>query len=160
MIKSSHHILNESLLDRLIDHEPDKTHESNKTQQQQLSDFYISIHRDLENLLNTRNLNLFDDTNCKNLNFSILNYGLPDLFNHPHSLNDQTEFVRKLRNIIETFEPRIKNIELSIVHNDDLTEKILRFRITGWLHIEPTPALITLNSTLNPENYFFQLTSA
>ncbi len=148
-----------SLLDKLIDQEPDKNVETNKTQQQQLSDLYASIHRDLENLLNTRSLD-FSQKNHTNLNFSLLNYGLPDLFNHPPSLHYQTEFIQKLRDAIKIFEPRLKNVELCILHHDDITERTLRFRITGWLNIDPTPALMTLDSTLNPENYSFQLATA
>lgn len=151
--------LSSSLLDKLIDHEPDKIVETSRTQQQQLSDLYSSIHRDLENLLNTRSLDFFQKSH-HNLNFSLLNYGLPDLFNQPLSLDYQTEFIQNLRNVIETFEPRLKNVELFILHHDDLTERTLRFRISGWLHIDPAPALITLDSTLNPENYSFQLVPA
>ncbi len=146
-----------SFLDRLIDQEPDKIIEDNKRQQQQLSDHYGSIHRDLENLLNTRCLDAL--SNNKHLNFSLLNYGLPDLFNHPPSLYYQTEFIQKLRHTIEIFEPRLKNIQVFILYHDELAERILRFRITGWLDIDPTPALMTLDSTLNPENYSFHLTS-
>lgn len=151
--------LSSSLLDKLIDHEPDKIVGPNKTQQQQLSDLYSSIHRDLEYLLNTRRLEFFQKSH-HHLNSSLLNYGLPDLFNQPLSLDYQTEFIRKLRNAIDTFEPRLKNVEIFILHHDDITERTLRFRITGWLHIDPAPALITLDSTLNPENYSFQLTPA
>lgn len=151
-----------SLLDKLIDQKPDKNHESHKTQQQLLSDLYASIHRDLENLLNTRSLEIFQNINTQDysfLNNSLLNYGLPDLFNNPLSLHYQTKFIQKLRSVIETFEPRLKNIELFILDNMDLTERTFRFRITGWLQLDPTPTLITLDSTLNPENYSFHLIS-
>lgn len=126
---------------------------------QQVPEFYKNIHQDLENLLNTRNSGIFYQEDNSLINASIINYGLRDLFNSPSTTHYKNDFIHILKNTIENFEPRLKNIEISILPNNDPSERTLRFRIIGTLHLNATTTLITLDSTINPENHSLQLSA-
>jgi len=71
--------LRPSILDRLIDNDPNNNVEVDPDQHQKLKDLRDSVRRDLENLLNTRFRMLEPDSQFKEIQKSLLNYGLPDL---------------------------------------------------------------------------------
>ena len=68
-----------SILDRLLDDEPQMQTEADKSRHQQLRDLRNSVRRDLQNLLNTRHRMVSPPDECTQLDISLLNYGLPDL---------------------------------------------------------------------------------
>ena len=71
--------LTPSLLDRLIDLEPGNTREVPKSRTQVLAELKQSVRRDLENLLNTRWRATRISEDLKELEFSLANYGIPDV---------------------------------------------------------------------------------
>lgn len=62
--------LRASVLDRLIDHEPDRKTESEKNRHQFFTEIKESVRRDLETLLNTRFRCLSPPEECKELDVS------------------------------------------------------------------------------------------
>ena len=68
-----------SLLDRLIDEEPDDSREPPKSRSQLLRELKQSIRRDLENLLNTRQRCRSWPENFDELTVSLVSYGIPDM---------------------------------------------------------------------------------
>ena len=71
--------LRASILDRLIDNDPNNNIEKDADQHQKLKDLRNSVRRDLVNLLNTRFRMIEPDSDLIEVNKSLLNYGLPDL---------------------------------------------------------------------------------
>ena len=67
-----------SVLDRLLDDDPEISREAPASRHQVLRELKMAVRRDLENLLNTRVRCLALPAHCKELNQSLVNYGLPD----------------------------------------------------------------------------------
>ena len=67
-----------SVLDRLIDEEPEVQREAPRSRNQVLRELKQAVRRDLENLLNTRRRCQGWPGELKELEKSLVNYGLPD----------------------------------------------------------------------------------
>ncbi|AHK14844.1 MULTISPECIES: type VI secretion system baseplate subunit TssE [Thalassolituus] len=112
-----------------------------------------SIRRDLENLFNTRYCCVSPPEAYKNLDDSVLNYGLPDLSTiNMSSFDSRNDFCRKIEKTVLKYEPRIKTVKVktdAVLDNEDPT---IRFRVEATLHMNPVQELMIFESTLNPIN--------
>lgn len=140
-----------SILDRLIDHEPDKQVESEKDRFQFMRELRESVRRDLEALLNTRFRIFSPDKDMKQLDKSLINYGLPDLATVNLIDEDiKNDFCRTLESTIRTYEPRFKSVSVTTLQNADPLDRTVRFRIDAMLHADPAPEVIIFDSILEP----------
>lgn len=143
--------LRPSVLDRLIDNNPDINVEKDPDQHQQLKQLRNSVRRDLENLLNTRYRMLEPPDEYTELQKSLLNYGLPDLAIVNISDNiKRKEFIEHLETILIEFEPRFKTVKVSYMENSDSLDRSLRFRIDATLYADPSPETVVFDSVLEP----------
>ncbi len=131
-----HENLQASILDRLIDNEPEVSFEPVQFRLLDMRQVKARVIRDLENLLNTRRLADPPDAEFTELNRSVLIYGLKDYT----SLSPRSASVRKLlrqdiERAIARFEPRLKNVKIQL--EADQKGHSLRFRINAVLVIEP-----------------------
>lgn len=143
--------LRPSILDRLLDNDPDNNMEKDLDQHQQLKELRNSVRRDLVNLLNTRFRMLEPDDEFNELKKSLLNYGLPDLA----TLNiankaKQKEFIDDLELLLIEFEPRFKSVKVNYMQNTDSLDRTLRFRIDATLYADPSPEVVVFDSILEP----------
>ena len=148
-----------SVLDRLLDAEPDVKREPEKSRVQILRDLKISVRRDLESLLNTRKraVPFADDLN--ELEVSLVNYGIPDFTGQQLSgPAAREEFRRKVEAVIRVYEPRFKTVKVTLVENDSPIERTLRFRIDGLLYAEPAPEPVVFDTALEPSTGSFEVT--
>lgn len=140
-----------SILDRLIDHEPERKAESEKDRFQVMRELRESVRRDLEALLNTRYRIMAPDKSMKELDKSLLNYGLPDLATINLVDEDiRSDFCRTLETTIKTYEPRFKSVSVTTLQNADPQDRTVRFRIDAMLHADPAPEVIIFDSILEP----------
>ena len=138
-------------MDRLLDNEPHISVETDQSQHQHLVQLRNSVRRDVENLLNTRYRLIAPDEEYRQLEDSLLNYGLPDLATV--NIIDQERknaFINDLKNIIKRFEPRFKSINIHYLDNPNKDDHTLRFRIDGVLYADPAPEIVIFDSTLEP----------
>lgn len=143
--------LRPSILDRLIDNDPDNTVEKDSDQHQKLKELRNSVRRDLENLLNTRFRMVEPADEYTELKKSLLNYGLPDLATV--NISDkikQKEFINHLESILIDFEPRFKTVKVNYMENADSLDRSLRFRIDATLYADPSPEVVVFDSILEP----------
>ena len=143
--------LRPSILDRLIDNDPDNTVEMDMEQHQKLKQLRQSVRRDLESLFNTRFRMVEPESSLTEVNKSMLNYGLPDLATV--NISDKMkrkEFIEKLESILIEFEPRFKSIKVSYQENTDSLDRTLRFRINATLYADPSPEVVIFDSVLEP----------
>jgi type VI secretion system protein ImpF len=135
-----------SILDRLIDHEPEVSHE---TVQHRLADIRAikqSVIRDVENLLNTRRKIFPVPEEFREVNNSLFVYGLPDFSSlNPRSPQVKQMLRRDIEQTVARFERRLKNIKVQVEMSDKMEQKI-RFRITGILNIEPLSEPVTFDT--------------
>lgn len=137
-----------SLLDRLLDDEPDNLKEVPRNKVQALREIKESVRRDLQNLLNTRTYSRGWPEQYTELNSSLLNYGLPD-FGGLSTLTVERETFRQLiEDTIRCHEPRFVEVKVQLVGESNLEDRTLQFRIDVLLHAEPSPERIVLDSRL------------
>jgi len=143
--------LRASILDRLLDNDPNNNVEVDPDQHQKLKDLRNSVRRDLENLLNTRFRMLEPDNQYKELQKSLLNYGLPDLATVNIADKDKRkEFIQELEMTLIEFEPRFKTVKVVYMENSESSDRTLKFRIDATLYADPAPEAVVFDSTLEP----------
>jgi len=143
--------LRPSILDRLLDDEPHNQAEIDPGQHQQLKQLRNSVRRDLESLMNTRFRVMQPPEEYREVDASLLNYGLPDLATvNISDIEKRKDFTRQLEKIIKTFEPRFKDIKVTYLDNSDQKDRTLRFRIDATLYADPSPEVVVFDSVLEP----------
>ena len=143
--------LRPSVLDRLIDDEPQVNVEAEKDRSHQLRELRQSVRRDLENLLNTRFRMMSPAAKFEELGISLLNYGLPDLATVNITDNEkQKAFTRNLERILKEYEPRFKTVKVTYYDGTEKTDRTLRFRVNATLYADPAPEVVVFDSVLEP----------
>jgi type VI secretion system protein ImpF len=140
-----------SVLDRLLDDQPDAREEPSRTRGQVLRELKQSVRRDLENLLNTRWRCMTWPESLEELARSLANYGVPDVTGADLGSNEKRQsFLKPLQTAIGLFEPRLKNVEITVLDNTEPLDRVLRFRIRALLQVEPAPEPVVFDSAVQP----------
>src|SRR5260370_6735505 len=140
-----------SILDRLIDEEPDHREEPLSSRLQDLRSLKKSLWRDVSALLNTKRRDPEVPEVFEEAKQSLLNFGIPDFTSW--SLRDptiQNRLRRAVENAIRTFEPRLSAVSVTLQARDDL-EPSLRFRVDALLRIDPAPEPVAFDTVLQPD---------
>ena len=147
--------LQPSLLDRLIDHEPNRAKDGPEAQVFTPAQLRQAVLRDLAALLNTSNLGTIQDLSATPLVAkSTLNYGVPGFAGLFESSARSNALERKLADAIRAFEPRIRSETLRVRSRgtrDDATVLALVFEIEGELWAQPVPQQLFLETTIEVE---------
>lgn len=153
MARTDHEIrLIPSILDRLVDDDPQTTREAPRSQAQSLAELKRSVKRDLEWLLNTRHNGVEIAEDLDELNESLAVYGLPDLTSlSVKNPNEQNRLAKAIETALRIFEPRFINVKVSLEPIDN-TDRQLRFRIEAHLDIEPVPEPVSFDTVLQVGN--------
>jgi len=126
-----------SILDRLIDDEPEVPYEPVQQRLPDIRQIKNAVARDLENLLNTRRNIVPVPSEYKELNKSLFVYGLRDFTSKdPRSPTVKQQLRRDIEKAISQFDNRLRNVTVQLETASE-NERIIRFRITGLLVIEP-----------------------
>lgn len=141
--------LRPSILDRLLDDEPHNQAELDPGQHQLIKQLRNSVRRDLESLLNTRYHIVQPPDQFKEVEKSLLNYGLPDLATiNIIDAKKRDEFTASLQKTLVEYEPRFKSVKVSYIDNKDETDRTLRFRIDAVIYADPLPQVVVFDSIL------------
>ncbi|MBI1745330.1 MAG: type VI secretion system baseplate subunit TssE [Acidobacteria bacterium] len=141
-----------SVLDRLIDYEPEISSESHRSRLRGLRELKQAVKRDLEWLLNTRQPIEPPSAELKELNSSVAVYGLPDFTSlNAKNRTDQNRMRRAVEAAIRVFEPRLVNVAVTLEAMRE-NERLMRFRIDAHLKVEPAPEPITFDTVLQLDN--------
>jgi type VI secretion system protein ImpF len=136
-----------SLLDRLIDEDPQKINEASKTFGALLGEIRENIRRDLENLLNTRLFRQQKITDYGELETSVVNYGLEDFSRvQLDSDEDRERFRRNVLSVINRYEPRFRQVEVEISPVEDDYTRTLYLKISAVLMVEPDAVPLIFDS--------------
>jgi len=124
-----------SILDRLIDREPDVSAEP--VQEFSVGRIKDGVARDLENLLNTRRIIIPVPSSYREVSDSLFLYGLPDFTaQNPKSITVRQHLRLEIEKTIARFEPRLKNVAVHMDSPAGITGG-LRFRISAVLVVDP-----------------------
>ena len=137
-----------SVLDRLIDQDPQVTQELPLTRSQSLREFKTAVRRDIEWLLNTR-APLLDPPADSELEKSLYRYGLMDITSMTvSSARDRQRLTQSIEATIAQFEPRIANIRVTLSTDPEEKVPALRFIIEGMLRVDPSPEHVSFDTYL------------
>ncbi len=146
-----------SILDRLIDYEPDVSKEPPKSRSKSLSDLKASVRRDLESLLNTRCIIDYIPERLEEVRNSLAIYGLPDFTGiSVKGMSDQNRLIAMIETAIRIFETRLLDVKVTLEPISDI-ERVLRFKINAQLKIDPTPEPITFDTVLQMGSGEFEI---
>ena len=147
-----------SVLDRLIDLEPQNERELPSNRTQVLQQMKNSVGRDLQNLLNTRCRATGWPEGLELLAESLMAYGIPDCVGISTGSREQQEILRQMiQSAVETFEPRLMNVQVVLADASDPIDRALRFRIDALLRIDPAPEAVAYDSRLDATNGEFSV---
>lgn len=138
-----------SLLDRLIDDDPDQPLDRTHSAPTLLRDIKINLRRDLEWLLNTRLYRPQHFDSYPELRRSLVAYGLPDFSTvQLGSEEHREEFRAIIQATIERLEPRLRRVQVDISPAGEAHERTLYLRINAVLMIEPDPVPLLFDSRI------------
>jgi type VI secretion system protein ImpF len=147
------------VLDRLIDSEPGVSHEPVQFRLQDVRAAKASVIRDLENLLNTRGPAEDLSRDYPNVRNSLLVYGLKDFsVLNPRSTATRQQMRKEIERMISQFEPRLRNVTVHL-EAETGNERILHFRISGILIVEPLSEPVTFDTVLDVNRAQFKVAS-
>lgn len=147
-----------SVLDRLIDNDPQVSRETPQSRGQVLREMKQAVRRDLENLLNTRWRCKDFPPHLSELDVSLVNYGIPDFTGmNLGSVQDREKYRRLLEATIRKYEPRFRKVQVQLVDSDAI-DRTLHFRIDAILYADAAP--VVFDTSLEPSTGTFEVRGA
>lgn len=138
-----------SVLDRLLDDEPQVQQEAPLTENQKLRIVQQAVRRDLEDLLNTRYRCVTWPPELNELDDSLINYGIPDFTAAGlNAVANVDVLVEAIRKAIQLFEPRLTDYRIEPQLSDYYVDRTFRFRIRGVLLVEGQKHRVQYDSSL------------
>jgi type VI secretion system protein ImpF len=146
-----------SILDRLLDFEPEVSHEPVASRARGLRQLKQAVRRDLEWLLNTREYIGEIPSDLRELQHSLAVYGLPDFTStSTKDPNNQERLRRAIEEEIVLFEPRLEAVTVTLVQGID-KERAMHFRIDGQLRVDPVSEPVTFDTIFDTSSTHFTL---
>jgi type VI secretion system protein ImpF len=154
-----------SLIDRLSNDEPDFYDSSdvdasgqvrrqvNKTKSREAVKRYEdSVRRDLEWLFNSRRIKDDRLTRYPELQTSVFCYGIPDLNSEdPSRTHDKDELLHNMEDAVARFDQRLRDLSIEF-GTQVLGSHLLHFHISAVVMMDPVPAEVAFQSSLDPIN--------
>ena len=138
-----------SVLDRLLDEEPDHSGEAPLDDSLLLRYTQQAVRRDLQDLLNARIRCVPWNVEWKELSDSLLNYGLPDFTAAGMDAASNPEKVlESIRQTIERWEPRLSGVRIRQTSVDSYFNRVIKFRIEATMIINETKHVLFYESVL------------
>ena len=149
----------QSVLDRLIDREPNLASDPSATRAQSVRQLKASLRRDLEWLLNTRRNDEASAETLAEVTRSLHNYGLPDFTRFStDSPRDRNQLALEVESTVALFEPRLRDINVTIVESaTSRGTRTVHFQIEGMLQMDPSPEQISFDATLQLTSGEYQI---
>ncbi len=148
-----------SVLDRLTGNTP--------TEEYTISNYSLydtiiqNVRSDLQDLLNTRKAPTPRLVETTELKTSLLNYGMEDFAHfNPESDTDKKRLKKLLENLINTYEPRLKRVQVKLLENADKIDFRVRFHIDAVLCIEEIVIPVQFNSVMETTPTHFNIQEA
>jgi type VI secretion system protein ImpF len=148
----------QSVLERLIDHDPANGIDAPVTRAQSVRHLKASLRRDLEWLLNSRRTPEAAGAEFPGVERSVYNFGLPDVTSLSwDSSRDRARLVRVIEQTLEVFEPRLKHVKVLVMESAPGARHVMRFQIEGMLDMDPAPEHISFDTTLQLSSGEYQV---
>jgi len=150
-----------SVLDRLIDTNPDSGSEAPLTWAQSVHELKRGLRRDLEWLLNTRRIVTPAPEGFTELAQSLYHFGLPDITSSSAESTDTRNWLRRqVEETIMLFEPRLADVHVTVAAVGDLARREVRFVVEALLLMEPSPEQVVFDTVLEISSATFEVKGA
>lgn len=137
-----------SVLDRLMSSDEDPFAGS-VSWRESVERFKRSIRRDLEWLLNTRRVSEPVPEQYREVQHSMYNFGVPDITSLSRDSPDTyVRLQRYVQEAIERFEPRLAQVQVTLVRGSDAERNELHYRIEALLRMDPTPEQVAFDTLI------------
>jgi len=154
-----------SLIDRLSSDEPDfydstnidasgqLRRQTNKAKSREAVRRYEdSVRRDLEWLFNSRRVEDDRLERYPQVRSSVFCYGIPDLNSEdPSRTHDKDELLHNMEDAVARFDRRLRDLTIEF-GSQVLGSHLLHFHIAGVVMMDPVPAEVAFQSSLDPTN--------
>lgn len=138
-----------SLLDRLTDDAPRELADHAITRDASARRFRASVQRDVEALLNTRRTIVRPTEQQPEVAQSVHQYGLPDMTGYSLTvLSGRERLTDEILDTLRRFEPRLTNIQVQLVTEQEGQVPQLRFAIAATLLMDPSPEQVLFDTVL------------
>ena len=138
-----------SVLARLIDLEPDNPTEDKRANTQDEFEYRDAVMKDLESLLNTRQVRANLEESDQELAISLLTYGLPDFTSIGiDATEDHIKVFDAIKRAIERFEPRLREVQVESAEESAKGDSVLRLTIKAYLCTQPDPIPVAFDTVL------------
>lgn len=143
--------LTRSVLDRLIDPNPDLAVDPARPIGAQVTEVRENLRRDLEILLNTRRRPVSPPKELADLGGSLVEYGVDGFFLTTLVTDLQRkEFATALEIRIRQFEPRLEDVRVAVVPNRNPSERALKLRIEASYTLQPGMPPVAFETAIDP----------
>lgn len=143
--------LRASLVDRLSDSSPDRETDRGLAQIETMSGIRDGLRRDLEMLLNTRCCPVSPPEEFKELSDSTFTYGVEDFFSAGLVTQMQRQaFAGRLKRAIARFEPRLEEVDVSLMADAVPEKRRLRLRISARYQAMPGMPPVVFETSMDP----------
>lgn len=147
-----------SILDRLIDEDPESTSEAPLSRHQSIRMLKNALVRDLGALLNTKRRETEVSEEFPELRQSLLTFGLPDFTSFSlRSPFEQNRLRREVESTIRRFEPRLTGVAVELEPRGP--DVALHFRVNAQLKMEPEPEPVRFDTVLEADTCHFHVAS-
>ena len=139
-----------SLLDRLTDEHPRESADRPTSREHSAKLFRMSVHRDVEALLNTRRSIVPIGPQHSAVRRSVHEFGLRDTTGLPvGTAEGQKMLSDDIADAIRRFEPRLANVRVRLTDSSQVGAPQVRFAIEATLRMDPTPEQIVFDTVLD-----------
>lgn len=139
-----------SVFDRLIDDDPQSSHEAPMSRAESIERLKESVRRDIEWLLNTRRTPDTAPDALEELQRSLYHYGLPDTTSMSRdSVETRSRLARLVEQAITLFEPRLAGVRVTLAGGEKTSIGAVRFVIEGMLRMDPSPERVSFDTLLS-----------
>jgi type VI secretion system protein ImpF len=138
-----------SILDRLTDLEPDTRTEPAGGHAMTWRDVKDAVRRDLENLLNTRQVHPRLPADYEEAAQSVLTYGLPDFTQGTVGTPKERDTLRmSIEDVLQRFEPRLRHVKVTIGAAPNRFDRTLHLTIEGELVVHPYAEAVAFDTVV------------
>lgn len=149
--RASEERLAPSLLDRLIDLDPDLKQDPPVTLAERPDGLRAALRRDLEMLLNTRCRPDSPPDQMRELGDSLVSLGVEDFFSSDLVTDMQRRaFAANLKMRIARFEPRLEDLTVEFLPEPSTAQRRLRLRISALYHSRPGLPRVVFETQMDP----------
>ncbi len=149
-------MITQSLIDRLIDLEPEQMVEGAATEAAELAEYKVHLLRDLEHLLNTTQPIFVSHGKHDGMAGNIVGYGLADMATEDFSSDSVRDRLRRVvADTIRRHEPRLHDV--SVQADDSPSAKGITFRIMAVLSISRNDEIVVYDANVRPSDKTIEL---